>query len=55
LIGSDKLQMRGVARHVPRPREGRRAGRTVAARLTLHDEGNGDRMVTSASAAFDII
>ena len=31
------------------------AGGTVAARLTLHDEGSGDRMVTAASAVFEIV
>jgi hypothetical protein len=65
LCGTDRLQMR--AWHVmflARAKAGpfrvdgealRGAGRTVAARLTLHDEGNGDRMVTSASAVFEVL
>jgi hypothetical protein len=64
LAGTERLQMR--AWHVmflARAKAGpfrvdgeaiRGAGRTVAARLTLHDEGNGNRMVTSASAVFEI-
>jgi hypothetical protein len=64
LAGTDRLQMRtwhvmflARAKAGPFRVDGealRGAGRTVAARLTLHDEGNGDRMVTSASAVFEI-
>jgi hypothetical protein len=65
LVGTDRLQMR--AWHVmflARAKEGqfrvdseayRGAGDTVGVRLTLHDEGNGDRKVTAASALFDIV
>jgi hypothetical protein len=33
----------------------RGAGDTVGVRLTVHDEGNGDRKVTAASALFQIV
>jgi hypothetical protein len=64
VAGTDRLQMR--AWHVMflcRAKTGpfrvdgeavRGAGATVAARVTLHDEGNDNRMVTSASAVFEI-
>jgi len=65
LAGTERLQMRSwhvmfLARGKAGPFRAdgeafRGAGRTVAARLTLHDEGNGDRMVTSASAVFEIV
>jgi hypothetical protein len=65
LAGTDRLQMRSwhvmfLARGKAGPFRAdgeaiRGAGTTVAARVTLHDEGNGDRMVTSASAVFEIV
>jgi hypothetical protein len=65
LAGTDRLQMRtwhvmflARAKAGPFRVDGeavRGAGRTVAARLTLHDEGNGNRMVTSASAVFEVL
>jgi len=64
VAGTDRLQMRSWhvmflcrAKAGPFRVDGeavRGAGATVAARVTLHDEGNGDRMVTSASAVFEI-
>ncbi|HEY6791131.1 MAG TPA: hypothetical protein VI365_27865 [Trebonia sp.] len=64
LAGTGRLQMRtwhvmflSRAKAGPFRVDGeaiRGAGATVAARLTLHDEGNDDRMVTSASAVFEI-
>jgi hypothetical protein len=65
LAGTDRLQMRSWhvmflarAKAGPFRVDGEAiagAGRTVAARLALHDEGNDDRLVTSASAVFDIV
>jgi hypothetical protein len=64
LAGTGRLQMRtwhvmflSRAKTGPFRVDGeaiRGAGATVAARVTLHDEGNDDRMVTSASAVFEI-
>jgi hypothetical protein len=64
LAGTDRLQMRSWhvmflarAKAGPFRVDGEAlpgSGRTVAARLTLHDEGNGDRMVTSATAVFEV-
>jgi hypothetical protein len=64
LVGSDRLQLRSwhvmfLARGKTGPFrvEGeafRGAGDAVGVRLTLHDEGNGDRRVTAASALFGI-
>ena len=65
LIGHDRLQM--VAWHVMFVARGkvgpfraeaaavRGAGEKVGVRLTLRDEGNGDRKVTAASAVFEIV
>jgi hypothetical protein len=65
LAGTDRLQMRSwhvmfLARGKAGPfrvdgEAVRGAGRVVAARITLHDEGNGGRMITAASATFDIV
>jgi hypothetical protein len=65
LAGTDRLQMRSWhvmflarAKAGPFRVDGEAiagAGRTVAARLTLHDEGNNDKMVTTASAVFEIV
>jgi hypothetical protein len=65
LAGTERLQMRSWhVMFLARAKTGpfrvdgealRGASGTVAARVTLHDEGNGDRMVTSASATFDIV
>jgi hypothetical protein len=65
LAGTDRLQMRSwhvmfLARAKAGPfRVDADAfpgtGGTVAARLDLHDEGNGDRLVTSASAVLEIV
>jgi hypothetical protein len=64
LVGTTRLQMR--AWHVmflsrgkvgPFRSDGvavRGAGSTVGVRLSLYDEGNGDRMITAASAVFEI-
>ena len=64
LAGTGRLQMRtwhvmflSRAKAGPFRVDGeaiRGAGATVAARVTLHDEGNDNRMVTSASAVFEI-
>jgi hypothetical protein len=64
LAGTDRLQMRtwhvmflSRAKAGPFRADGeamRGANGTVAARVTLHDEGNDNRMVTSASAVFEI-
>jgi hypothetical protein len=65
LVGTDRLQMR--AWHVmflargkvgPFRADGdaaRGANGAVGARVTLHDEGNHGRMVTSASAVFEVV
>jgi hypothetical protein len=65
LVGTDRLQLQ--AWHVmflARGKAGpfrvdgeavRGAGDNVGVRLTLHDEGNGDRKVTAASAIFRIV
>jgi hypothetical protein len=65
LAGTDRLQMRSWhvmflarAKAGPFRVDGEAiagAGRAVAARLSLHDEGNGDKMVTTASAVFEIV
>jgi hypothetical protein len=65
LAGTERLQMRSWhVMFLARAKTGpfrvdgealRGASGTVAARVTLHDEGNGDRMVTSASATLDIV
>jgi acyl-coenzyme A thioesterase PaaI-like protein len=65
LAGTERLQMRSWhVTFLARAKTGpfrvdgealRGAGGTVAARVTLHDEGGGGRMATSASAAFDIL
>jgi hypothetical protein len=65
LTGTERLQMRSWhvmflarAKAGPFRVDGEAfggAGDMVAARLTLHDEGNGDRMVTSASAVFEVV
>lgn len=65
LAGTDRLQMRSWhVMFLARAKAGpfrvdaeavRGAGGTVAARLDLHDEGNGDRLVTSASAVLEIL
>ena len=64
LAGTDRLQMRTWhVMFLSRAKVGpfradaeamRGANGTVAARVTLHDEGNDNRMVTSASAVFEI-
>ena len=64
LVGTDLLQMRAwhvmfLARGKAGPfraqaEAARGAGSTVGARVSLYDEGNDDRMVTSASAVFEI-
>lgn len=65
LVGTDRLQMAtwhvmflargkvGPFRVDGEPFPG--AGQKVGVRLTLHDEGNGGRKVTAASALFDIV
>jgi hypothetical protein len=65
LVGTDRLQIQ--AWHVmflARGKSGpfrvdgealRGAGDSVGVRVTLHDEGNGDRKVTAASALFQIV
>jgi hypothetical protein len=65
LVGTDRLQMQSwhvmfLARGKIGPfrADGEAAtgtGGTVGARLVLHDEGNGDRAVTSASALFRVV
>lgn len=65
LVGTDRLQMRSwhvmfLARGKAGPFrvEGEAApgmGDTVGIRLTLHDEGNEDRAVTSASAVLSVV
>jgi hypothetical protein len=65
LVGTDRLQMRSwhvmfLARAKAGPfRAGGEAfhgtSGVVGVRLTLHDEGNGDRMVTSACAVFEVV
>ena len=65
LVGTDRLQMRSwhvmfLARGKAGPFrvEGEAAsgmGDTVGVRLTLHDEGNEDRAVTSASAVLSVV
>jgi len=64
LVGSDRLQ--GVSSHVmflARGKVGpfqvaaeaiRGADRTVAVRATLHDEGAGDKPITTASYLFEV-
>jgi hypothetical protein len=65
LAGTDRLQMQAWhVMFVARAKEGpfrvdgkpfRGAGDRVGVRLTLHDEGNADRVVTSASAIFEVV
>ncbi|MCL2583140.1 MAG: hypothetical protein FWE35_11860 [Streptosporangiales bacterium] len=65
LAGTDRLQMRSWhvmflarAKRGPFRADGTAVpgdGGKVGVRLTLHDEGDGDRAVTSASAVFDIV
>jgi hypothetical protein len=65
LAGTERLQMRSWhvmflarAKAGPFRVDGEAlggTGGTVAARLDLHDEGNGGRLVTSASAVFDVV
>ena len=65
LVGTDLLQMRAwhvmfLARGKAGPFRAqaeavRGAGSTVGARVSLYDEENDDRMVTSASAVFEIV
>jgi hypothetical protein len=65
LVGTDMLQMRAWhvmflarAKSGPFRTDGeacRGAGSTVGVRLSLFDEGNAGRMVTAASAAFQIV
>jgi hypothetical protein len=65
LTGTERLQMRSWhVMFLARAKAGpfrvdgeafQGAGGTVGARLTLHDEGDRDRMVTSASALFEIV
>jgi hypothetical protein len=64
-VGTDRLQMRGwhvmfLARGKVGPfRVGgeavRGTGNTVGVRMVMHDEGNGNRKVTSASAVLEIV
>ena len=64
-MGTDLLQMRAwhvmfLARGKAGPFRAqaeavRGAGSTVGARVSLYDEENDDRMVTSASAVFEIV
>jgi hypothetical protein len=65
LAGTDRLQMRSWhvmflarAKAGPFRVDGEAvagSGRTIAARLTLHDEGNANKMVTTASAVFEVV
>jgi acyl-coenzyme A thioesterase PaaI-like protein len=65
LVGTDRLQMQSwhvmfLARGKAGPfrvdgEAVRGAGSRVGVRLSLHDEGQHDRMVTSASAVFEIV
>jgi len=65
LVGTDLLQVRSwhvmfLARgkvgpfRVETESDTGQSGR-VGVRMTIHDEGNGDRAITSGSAAFDIV
>ena len=65
LVGTDMLQMRGwhvmfLARGKVGPfrvdgEAVRGTGNTVGVRMVMHDEGNGNRKVTSASAVLEIV
>jgi hypothetical protein len=65
LVGTDRLQIEAwhvmfVARGKVGPFRAdgeavRGAGSKAGVRLSLYDEGNGDRLVTTASAVFDVV